>query len=385
MKNLTACLLLILTANYCFGQEIDKDALAIMEKSFDKIANLNIVKYNLIFKDTMLRAPNPMITKQTTINGLIKKKAYWYLSFEDKARWLIQADTLFKREGKSLNSLSYLTNWSEHEIGKYSIYNLLGNDRSSFSSKNVASLKFVQDTSLAEFYVIDEVRIKRDFKTDEVQDVKSYNRHWINKSTLLPMRRTKYSETIQNKRQAIDIYDFAFKIEELAKAPKEVTRFFDSITVVTKEKEADSLKINSAAPMFSAVNLDNSKIITLNDLKGKVVLLDFWYMSCMPCRILTPKIQKLHEKFAKQNVAVIGVNLIDTSSQEIKAFLKKKQITFPQYYKAANLAKDYKLYAYPTIIIVGKGGKIKLVELGFNDDIETRLEQLINVELTKSI
>jgi thiol-disulfide isomerase/thioredoxin len=383
MKNLTVCLLLILSANYCFGQEIDKNALAIIQKSFDKIANLNIAKYNLVFKDTMLRVPNPMINEQTIVNGIIKKNAYWYLSFEDKAQWLIKADTLYKREGKSPNSLSYITNWEEHRMSKYSIYNLLGNDRSSFSSKNVASLKFVQDTSLGEFYIIDEVRIKRDFKTDEVQDVMSYDRHWISKSTLLPLRRTKYSETIQNKRQAIDIYDFAFKIEDLAKAPKEVTRFFDSITVVTKEKEADSLKINSAAPIFSAVNLDNSKVVTLNDLKGKVVLLDFWYMSCMPCRILTPKIQKLHEKFAKQNVAVIGVNLIDTSSQEIKAFLKKKQITFPQYYKAANLAKDYKLYAYPTIIIVGKDGRIKLVELGFNDDIETRLEQLINVELTK--
>ena len=380
MKKITLIFLQLLLVGYCFGQEIDKRALAIMQTSFDKLATFKTIKYGMTFTDSMLRAPGPFRVQQTFVAGTIKKNTYWHLLFEDNAKWLIQGDTLYKRLQGNSGPISFTKEWHSHDLAKFSVFNILGTERPTVEN-STASLKFVQDTLIGDCYVIDEVSKKRDYQTEEIKDVIHYSRYWINKKSMLPQRRKMYGESTENGRQAIDSYDFAISIDELNQDYQVVPKFFDHTTVIEKVTEHENLETGTIAPAFTAINLKNNKIVTLNDLKGKVILLDFWYLSCMPCKILTPKIQQLYEKFTKADVAVIGINTIDTSSKDIRAYLAKKKITFPQYYQTGNLAKAYKLYAYPTIVVVGKDGKIKLLEIGFNDDIEEKLEQTIKKEL----
>jgi len=381
MKKITLIFLQLLLVGYCFGQEIDKRALAVLQASFDKLATLKTIKYGMTFTDTMLRAPGSPRVQQTIVTGTIKKNGYWHLLFEDKSRWLIKGDTLYKRLQESPNAVSYTKDWHAHELAKFSIFNILGTERPTSDEKGTASLKFVQDTLIGDYYVIDEVSTKIDYQTDEIKDVIHYGRYWINKKSMLPLRRKMYGESMQNGRQAIDIYDFTISIDQVDQDYEVASNFFDNTTVMEQVSEHKNLETGTIAPAFTVTNLNTNKIVTLNDLKGKVVLLDFWYLSCMPCKILTPKIQKLYEKFSGKDVVVIGINPIDNSSNNIKAFLAKKMITFPQYYKAGNLAKAYKLYAYPTTMVIGKDGKIKLLEIGLSDDIEKRLEEMIEKEL----
>jgi thiol-disulfide isomerase/thioredoxin len=95
-----------------------------------------------------------------------------------------------------------------------------------------------------------------------------------------------------------------------------------------------------------------------------------------------PKIQKLHEKFGKENVVVIGVNVRDSAPKAITHFLDEKHISYPQYYQPGQLLTwDYKLQAFPTTLVLGKDGKVKLVETGMGVDTELKLELAIRKEL----
>jgi len=95
-----------------------------------------------------------------------------------------------------------------------------------------------------------------------------------------------------------------------------------------------------------------------------------------------PKIQHLKNKFKAQGLEVIGINMVDTSATQIQDFLSARGISYRQFFKPENMTNSYKLYAFPTTIIIGRDGRIKLVEIGEAPDTEAKLEQAISAALS---
>ncbi len=377
-KSITVSFLLLIACS-CLAQSIDTTALHILQKSYDRLSAMERITYRLTKIDTMIRENNFNV-RWYTVRGTIKKKDYWHLRLENNAEWLIRGDTLYKNDDPDTKPVSFTTDWKRHEIGSFNIHNILGEKRPILDG-NVTSLQFVQDTSGQEFYVIDEIRKMNYAGTDEIQSKVYFNRFWVSKASLFTTRRMLYSKSLDRGKEATDIYDFTASLEPNNSGSFNPSAFFHTSPVQEKNR-FETLKVGTKATPIIATDVRTGKALNLNEFKGKVVLLDFWYLSCMPCRMLMPKLQKLQERFRNENVVIIGINVRDTAPKEIIRFLNEKQLLYAQYYQTGKLlAWDYKLQAFPTTVILGKDGRVKLVETGIAENTEQKLEEVIEKEL----
>lgn len=117
------------------------------------------------------------------------------------------------------------------------------------------------------------------------------------------------------------------------------------------------------APDFALEDL-NGSTWRLSDLRGKVVLLNFWATWCGPCRVETPHLEALHRRHAESGLVVLGIN--DEPSATVRAFLREQQVTFANLQDAAGKAfRLYGINALPTSVLIGRDGRIRAILRGF--------------------
>jgi len=136
-----------------------------------------------------------------------------------------------------------------------------------------------------------------------------------------------------------------------------------------KHSNNDLLPLDSKPPDFVLKGLDE-KEIQLSRLKGKIVIVDFWYMNCPPCIKAIPHLESIYQAYKDKGLVVLGINSIDTDSSKIenlKNFLKKRQITYPILFADKEFTKKYKVEVYPVLYILNKKGFIIYHEMGFGD------------------
>ncbi|MBO9681234.1 MAG: TlpA family protein disulfide reductase, partial [Flavisolibacter sp.] len=140
--------------------------------------------------------------------------------------------------------------------------------------------------------------------------------------------------------------------------------------------ESQLLSVGVIAPDWELPLVSGSKL-KLSDLKGTIIILDFWYKACAPCQKQMIALQKLHDKFEKDSVMFIGVNTIDDPKQDkLELFLKNRNITMPSVYNGKSIESLYGVHASPALIIIDKEGKILFTIDGHSD---TLLEDVSNV------
>ena len=124
-------------------------------------------------------------------------------------------------------------------------------------------------------------------------------------------------------------------------------------------------------PMF-----ETDKRVSLNDYKGKIVLLDFWIFHCGYCQSSVPKLNALQNKFKDKNFDLLAVNATD-SKELINLFIKNTKSKLSILSQGEEVAKKYGVVGYPTVVLIGKDGKV-LYSGGFD---QTKIENLINQNL----
>lgn len=123
--------------------------------------------------------------------------------------------------------------------------------------------------------------------------------------------------------------------------------------------------------------------VKFSDLKGKVIIVDFWASWCEPCKEALPHYNKLYEKYKSQGVIFLGINE-DDDSKERDAYLKAHKISFSTYFdKDKQMAKDFKVVALPTLFVFDKNLKPVILYRGFDDKKPQVLEKKIQ-ELLKA-
>ena len=204
---------------------------------------------------------------------------------------------------------------------------------------------------------------------------------WIDKQNYMPIQ---YSVAFDD----IDGPDTVYQYEEcklVAFDPKvdesKLTLKSISDNVVLKDyvpyKAPEPLAEGTPAPDWSLPTLTGDTV-RLADLRGKVVLLDFFYKSCAPCCAALPILQSLHEKFKDRGVVVVGIDPYDAPvKKEMADFLSKRGITYTVLFSDYKLSKTYHVRAFPTLIILGRDGKIVKTHTGFSKEMETELEELL--------
>ena len=112
----------------------------------------------------------------------------------------------------------------------------------------------------------------------------------------------------------------------------------------------------TAAPAFALRSIDG-KPVTLDGLRGEVVLLDFWATFCAPCVAALPELQALHSRYAGRGFSVVGITVEDRDAL-VKKATGAAGVTYPILTGTPAVWNAYKVNALPAMILVGRDGRI---------------------------
>lgn len=134
-----------------------------------------------------------------------------------------------------------------------------------------------------------------------------------------------------------------------------------------EDDELPSYKLGDMVMDFAITGLDGTEY-TLSELleDKKAVVLNFWYLECQPCKAEFPFLQEAYAKHS-EDIAVLGMNPINTDTDAIAAFQKEMGITFPLVACGSEWEQIMQLTAYPTTVVIDRFGNICLIHRGSID------------------
>lgn len=152
------------------------------------------------------------------------------------------------------------------------------------------------------------------------------------------------------------------------------------LLALTLTSQAAALDAGSRAPDIRARSL-NGQQINLADLKGKVVIIDFWASWCKPCAKAMPVLDRLYKRYKDHGLVVIGVS-VDGERRDAEKFLRGMNVSFPLIHDAGHsIANEYSPSTMPSSYIVDKRGVVRHVHRGFRQGdgraIESQVRKLL--------
>ncbi len=145
-------------------------------------------------------------------------------------------------------------------------------------------------------------------------------------------------------------------LEELASRGKKDLRVRPPDDVALRDRSPYPTE-GDPAPDFTLRALDGSPR-SLSELRGNVVLLNFWATWCGPCREELPQLERLQERFQEDGLVVLGVS--DENADKARRYLDENGITYPTLHDpSSSVFRGYRVGAIPTSLIIGRDGRLR--------------------------
>ncbi|SEA48564.1 Peroxiredoxin [Desulfuromusa kysingii] len=128
--------------------------------------------------------------------------------------------------------------------------------------------------------------------------------------------------------------------------------------VMTNLPHATSVAPGDTAPALTLENTKGQKI-SLSDLQGKIVMINFWATWCPPCIEEMPSMQRLYDAMQGDDFVMLAINTEENGRSVVPEFLNKTSYTFPVLYDdQGEVQKKYGVYKFPETFIINKDGTI---------------------------
>lgn len=143
---------------------------------------------------------------------------------------------------------------------------------------------------------------------------------------------------------------------------------------------AKGKKVSGKAKDFT-LSSNTGKNIRLSDLKGKVVMINFWASWCGPCRQEFPLLDDMYKRYQPAGFELLGVN-IEPKKKDADKLLKQIPVTFPILYDTEQKVSEmYDVSAMPTTILIDKNGKMRYLAKGYKPGYEKDYKEQVKALL----
>jgi len=130
------------------------------------------------------------------------------------------------------------------------------------------------------------------------------------------------------------------------------------------------------APDFT-LKASDGRNLKLSELRGEVVMINFWASWCGPCRQEMPLLNDLYNKYHKLGFTLLGVN-VEQDPRTAKRLLKDIPVDFPVLFDTRNeVSEAYHVSAMPSTVLLDRDGNIRFVHRGYKPGLEERYQQQI--------
>ena len=134
--------------------------------------------------------------------------------------------------------------------------------------------------------------------------------------------------------------------------------------------------VQGPAPSFSLATKDGQPF-ALEDLKGQVVMINFWATWCGPCRKEMPLLDALYQRYSKLGFTLVGVN-VEENPSGADEFLRETPVSFPILYDSENkVSKLYDVNAMPSTVLVDRQGNMRYLHKGYKPGDENDYQNWI--------
>jgi thiol-disulfide isomerase/thioredoxin len=185
-------------------------------------------------------------------------------------------------------------------------------------------------------------------------------------------------KSIELSRSEQNLSHYARVLEKLGRSAEA-----EKITEEAKVVYAESLKRtfkNEPAKDFELTTIEGQKI-KLSDLKGKVVMIDFWATWCGPCKRSAPTLNKIYEKYKKQGLEILYISVDEQADlYKVAPFAREYKLKFPVLLDEG-AREMYNVKVYPTTIFIDREGKVRYRDTGFTDESPRLLETVVELLL----
>lgn len=141
--------------------------------------------------------------------------------------------------------------------------------------------------------------------------------------------------------------------------------------------QVQALDLGKLPPPISAQDAAG-KAVDLNSYRGKVVYLDFWASWCGPCRKSFPWMNALSERYSKDGLVVLAIN-VDEQAADAQRFLQKYPAKFTVLYDAkGDTPRAYNIPGMPSSFVLDRQGILRLSHTGFREGSAAELEASVS-------
>lgn len=378
MKNITLLILIIACSLGC-KPKINSETL--IKDTIDKYRQHQSISYDITYTMKFFDEDEPLDVKSHVLIKRVVNDSIF------KSKFLYNRRDSLLNVSKYYDNFLYVIDHNEEKITRY--------------KEDFSPITGAVDGNLIDTYFHNIEKIEKKLRKEDIQvsykdsidflkltfqysDFEDYygmeESIYIRKSTKTIEKiiyQAKYKDQIQTNQWLLSNIKFG-KVQE-DDFEKTVTPFFENYTIEDykplTEEDYKLLENGTVAPEIKGKIYPNYKD-EITWKSDKILVIDFWYTTCMPCIKAIPHLNKLQENY-KDYIEVVGVNPFEgkeSQKEKIEAFLKREPIDYPILFVDHTITEEYNVKVYPSLYIIGKDGKVKFSKLGTSDNLYEELE-----------